>query len=195
MISPSQLFAGPQHATLDQPLEHLMACHRRIEQRLETLERAAAVLATRREEALAAIESAIAFLDESGVRHTQDEEQSVFPRLQSKAAPDELAFVEHLQTDHSEADRIFGCLKQAFRRMREQAPPYSISSKADRPGEAESDFRRYASELGALYRRHIAEEDEVLVAIGRQRLSNSDLEAISSEMRERRGLDTRPTES
>ena len=42
MITPQQLIQGPQEgeqATLDRPLEHLVACHRRIEERLRTLER------------------------------------------------------------------------------------------------------------------------------------------------------------
>jgi hypothetical protein len=74
-------------ATLDQPLEHLTACHRRIEQRLDTLERVVPFLRTRRDEALQAIRNAFAFLDGSGVRHTQDEEGSIFPRLRDRLTP------------------------------------------------------------------------------------------------------------
>jgi len=68
-----------ESTTLDAPLEHLMACHRRIEERLATLERAGAALESRRDEALGAIRAAFAFMDSNGAIHTRDEEESLFP--------------------------------------------------------------------------------------------------------------------
>ena len=65
---------GQPSATIDTPLEHLMACHRRIEERLTTLERAGERLREDRPAALEAILRSILFLDSSGVLHTRDEE-------------------------------------------------------------------------------------------------------------------------
>ena len=55
MIKPEALFKPVlERSSLDRPLDHLMACHRRIEERLEVMERAAAHLGDLRAEALAA---------------------------------------------------------------------------------------------------------------------------------------------
>ena len=69
---------GPAPAnTLDSPVEHLLACHRRIEQKLETLARA---VEANHDEALARV---FHFFDTNGLLHTQDEEESIFPRLEA----------------------------------------------------------------------------------------------------------------
>ena len=75
---------GATAATIDSPIEHLTACHRRIEQRLETLVNAAGHIPTNRTSALGAVKSSLHFLDTSGVLHTEDEELSLFPRLRPK---------------------------------------------------------------------------------------------------------------
>src|SRR5947208_5826795 len=94
---------GESAATLDQPIEHLVACHRRIEQRLATLERAAGELDGRENAARDAIAAAIRFMDTNGAWHTEDEEMSLFPRLRPYLTPDELAFVDSLEAQHREA--------------------------------------------------------------------------------------------
>jgi hypothetical protein len=61
---------GQRPATIDRPIEHLTACHRRIEDCLATLERAGEWLASedqkRKTEAMQAIAAALRFLDSSG---------------------------------------------------------------------------------------------------------------------------------
>jgi len=54
-------------------------CHRRIEERLATLERAAEHLNDRTGAALVAFRSVFEFMDSAGVLHTADEEESLFP--------------------------------------------------------------------------------------------------------------------
>jgi hemerythrin-like domain-containing protein len=161
---------GEPKSTLDKPLEHLRACHRRIEDRLDTLERVIPHLAAaRRDEALAAIRNAIAFLDESGVRHTEDEEQSLFPRLYAKTATEDAAFLAHLENDHQDAEAQYARLKQIV---------------------ASGEFSEYAAtvaRLCAIYRRHIQEEDTMLTPLGERLLSEADLAEIAAEMRRRRG--------
>jgi hypothetical protein len=56
---------GASAATIDSPIEHLVACHRRIEQRLDTLINAAGHVDDDRAGALAGIAKSLHFLDTS----------------------------------------------------------------------------------------------------------------------------------
>ena len=66
---------GAPSATIDSPIDHLMACHRRIEQRLDTLFNAADRIEIDRAGAQTAIQNSLRFMDTSGERHTEDEQQ------------------------------------------------------------------------------------------------------------------------
>ena len=90
-----------------------MACHRRIEQRLDTLTTAAAHVATNKAAALDAIRKSLHFLDTSGALHTEDEEASLFPRLRQKLPASELEFIDSLEAQHIEAGSLFSKLKEA----------------------------------------------------------------------------------
>lgn len=170
MIKPEALFSHPaRRASIDAPLEHLLACHRRIEERLETLERAAAHLEDRADEARAAFRSAFAFLDTSGALHTADEEESLFPRLLASLEPGERSYVAGLEHDHTEAHCLYTELKASL----------------DRPAQA----RHLVERLCALYRAHIASEDSVLQEYARIHLTAGQLAEIAREMKDRRGLD------
>lgn len=166
-------------ATLDQPLEHLSACHRRIEQRLATIERAAPVLWECREEALRALRNAFAFLDTSGVHHTEDEETSLFPRLADKLTAEQAAFIASLEADHEAAEDLHRELRQIVERIKATPTPDDALA---------GEYSAAASRFCALYRAHIAQEDSRLAEIGRALLSEGDLAAISAEMKARRGL-------
>jgi len=164
---------GAPSATLDAPVEHLMACHRRIEQRLETLIAAGRHLEDDRARALEAIGGSIRFLDSNGAMHTADEESSLFPRLRPKLSPDELAFVDSLEQDHQRAEAIYTQLKELV------ALPESDIAWVER-------YRDCAARLQSLYREHIRSEDEILTRLARRSLNDAELAAISAEMRERR---------
>lgn len=168
--------AGPL-ATLDAPVEHLNACHRRIEERLDTLERVIPHLLTDTEAALSAIQGVFWFLDSSGIKHTADEEESFFPRLAAHLTSDEQAFVSALETEHTQAEAIYDQLKA------------HVTGMAHPP--APADQQRYAelaSALCTLYRQHIRNEDARFPEIARRVLSEMDLRAISGEMKQRRGI-------
>lgn len=164
---------GAPAATIDSPVEHLAACHRRIEQRLDGLVHAADSIATSPREARAGIERCLHFLDTSGVLHTQDEEQSLFPRLRTLADPAERAFLDQLEAQHVEADEIYCRLKRALARL-------------DDDPAALDEYRHCATQLRALYREHIRAEDRTLRAIALRVLSAGDLAGITTEMRLRR---------
>ncbi|HXJ38330.1 MAG TPA: hemerythrin domain-containing protein [Bryobacteraceae bacterium] len=161
---------GESAATLDQPIEHLMACHRRIEQRLATLERAGWQVAENKHGVMEAIEAAIGFMQTNGAWHTEDEEQSLFPRLRPCLDAGELAFVASLETQHREAEEVFQALRLSVAKL-----PGSLV-----------DYTRLAGQLRGIYREHILAEDEILTKLAKRSLSKADLTGISAEMRSRR---------
>ncbi len=157
------------------PIEHLYACHRRIEQRLGILERAGEHLSDRTEEALAAITNSLRFLDSSGALHTQDEEESLFPRLREHLSMTELAYLSELETQHDDVDSLYLSLKQAAGLLNVSVDARTIEC-----------YRQAVEELISVYRTHIQSEDAVLLEMSRQALTASELFAIQQEMRSRR---------
>ena len=179
MIRPEQLTRPPQgDSTIEHPLEHLVACHDRIEQRLATLERVADYLESKRQEALEALEACLRFLDSSGVLHTLDEEESVFPRLAPSLSPGEQAYVQNLESQHREADQLYAELKNIGAELKGGRSDAEIVAR----------YRQVAGSLARLYRSHIASENDVLIALGRRVLGDAELVAISREMKQRRKL-------
>ena len=159
----------------DSPLEHLTACHRRIEQRLDIFERAGAALEQTPEAALVAITNSIRFMDLSGALHTADEEESVFPRMRASLSQSEIEYLDQLESEHLEADKLYHRLKDAAAALHCAVTAESVAA-----------YRAVASQLGALYRRHIASEDASLAELGKRTLTSADLESIQFEMRARR---------
>ncbi|HYM09918.1 MAG TPA: hemerythrin domain-containing protein [Bryobacterales bacterium] len=183
MIRVEQLIAakkgGPQEqATLDRPLDHLLACHRRIEERLEILERAAFHLESRRAEALEAMEGCLRFFDSNGVRHTADEEESLFPRLRQRLTAEQLAYLDQLERQHREADRLHAELRLVFAELSAEAAGAPLAARV----------QAVANDLGRLYRSHIASEDQTFLPLARQVLSWEQLRQLSNEMKSRRGI-------
>jgi hemerythrin-like domain-containing protein len=111
--------------------------------------------------------------------HTEDEEGSLFPRLEGKLAPEQAALVDSLESDHQEADRLYVSLKALAARI--SAAPEADENLRD-------EYRTTVTCLCELYRRHILQEDTHLMEIGRQVLTAAELEEISREMKRRRGL-------
>lgn len=166
---------GQSVATIDTPLEHLLACHRRIEDRLQTLVRSADELARNRDQALDAIRNSVRFLDSSGVLHTEDEEKSVFPRIRPALGEHELALVDSLEKQHRETDALLTELRNIVAQLAASSSPETLER-----------YREVASTLAAIYREHIRFEDDILTPWARRSLDQAQLEAISAEMRQRR---------
>lgn len=152
-----------------------MACHRRIEQRLATLVKAAGHLEGDREGAMEAIAKSIHFLDTNGVMHTEDEEESLFPRLRPKLSAEELEFVAALEAQHEEAEAVFGELKAAVAAL-------------DGSEAAAAGYEECARRLQALYLAHIHDEDTKLTPLARRSLTDAETAEMTGEMRGRRGL-------
>jgi hemerythrin-like domain-containing protein len=181
MITLDQLARGGRRndegSTLDRPLDHLMACHRRIEDRLETLARAGGHLRDRREEALAAITNSLAFFDVNVARHNADEEESFFPRLRERVPEGELKLLGRLEQDHVVAAGLLRTLKQILDAARTR----------DVDETTEAAFLAAVAELTELFRDHIAAEDEHLIALASRALPDDALREIATEMKARRG--------
>ena len=165
---------GEPATTLDTPIEHLMACHRRIEDRLTSLERAACLLRESPDAAAHAIHAAIGFLDSNGVMHTADEELSLFPRLRPRLSETERAYVDSLEHQHREAELVYEELKAIVARL---------AQVSDEDAQA---LRELAGRLRGLYLKHIRSEDAILTALARRSLDPHDLTAIATEMKGRR---------
>ena len=166
---------GQPLATIDSPVEHLMACHRRIEERLATLQRAGDSLGADQPAALEAIRKSILFLDSSGALHTRDEEESLFPRLRPRLTPEESQFLDELESQHQAAESVFAELKQVASQL----------AAAHSPA-LESRYQHLAARLSALYLPHIQSEDKLLTPLARRTLTKDQLSAISDEMKARR---------
>ena len=168
---------APPSATLDTPIDHLGACHRRIEERLQTLERVGPHLLDRTAEALTALQAVFWFFDSSGATHTADEEESFFPRLAAHLTPEEQQFLNDLELEHAQAESIYDALKS------------HVAQLTNPPAEAEvARYNDLARELCTLYRQHIKNEDARFPAIAARILTPADLDAISQEMKHRRNL-------
>jgi hemerythrin-like domain-containing protein len=155
---------------MDSPIDHLIACHDRIEERLKTIEKAAGVLASQPEEARAALEGCFRYFETSGVLHTADEEESIFPRLVSRLKTEDRAYLEELERQHRQADELFAALRKVPSNEEELAA-----------------YRETVSRFCALYRAHIASENEKLMSAARTALPPEELKEISEEMKRRRG--------
>lgn len=148
------------------PFEQLERNHRRLEERLAELGRAAAdASGPNRKEALAAMEDVLAFFDRSVRRHEADEEASLFPRLKEHA---ELAqTISELAREHQQQAALYAALDEGY-----QDPATAVE---------------LAARLDAAYRAHILTEERVLFPAARKLLDPETLSTIASEMQARRG--------
>jgi hemerythrin-like domain-containing protein len=171
-----QIGAPPKRAGIDDPLQHLTDCHRRIEQRLDTLERAAAALDSNPTPALDAIKNSLAFFDTAGRLHTIDEEESVFPLLRPRLTFEETAFLDELEADHGAAEAIYQNLKQTYVQICGGITPDLVER-----------FRELTSGLTRVYRAHIATEDSALMPIMQRIIRTDERSVLTQQMRSRRG--------
>jgi hemerythrin-like domain-containing protein len=158
--------------TFNDPIRHLQACHERIEDRLQTLERVAERFTEKPEEAADALRSCFHFFDTNGAWHTEDEEQSVFPRLRPILSAEEENGLQRLEAEHQNADRLYAALKQSALHLKPLELPL---------------FRERVGEFCSHYRTHIRFEEPLLDSIA-AKLNPADLEEIAAEMKRRRSL-------
>lgn len=166
------------------PLGLMVHCHEKIEWYLEALVRAGESLRSgaesKRKAAFCDTDMACAHLAGPGVKHTADEEESLFPRMRERggiAAHETLAAADELEAQHQTAQGI----EREFNILVERLP---------RDGSAEQrDIERFnelAAQLNQLYRPHIQVENGLVFPTAARILTTEELRQIGVEMRARR---------
>jgi hemerythrin-like domain-containing protein len=167
------------------PLGVLSDCHRRVEHFLHLLitvtaqARGGALSAEQRD----ALEVALRYFDEAAPKHTDDEEESLFPRLRASRhpqAPEALAIVDALAQDHEVAQRHHAQVATLAHRW---------LTHGSLPAAAARELATRLDALAVLYRRHISVEDGELIPLARGILDAADIAAFGREMAARRGID------
>lgn len=177
-------FKQPLIPDFSDPLALLVHCHTKIETQLRAMERAVELLrvgaAESRELAFAAIDAASRHFAVPGLKHTEDEELSLFPRLRersSDAAMEALAAAAALEDEHRTAEALHG----EFDALVLLTPRDGSADlkQVDRLGEL-------TAHLAALYRPHIRVENEIVFPAAARVLTPHELSSLGAEMRERR---------
>ncbi|MBI4570023.1 MAG: hemerythrin domain-containing protein [Planctomycetes bacterium] len=168
------------------PLGLLSDCHRRVERFLDVLARVAAAAreGVAHAEYRSALQGALDYFQQAAPRHTQDEEESLFPRLRAKASRDDRAaraveIIARLEGDHRRAE-IAHAQVEAIGRA------WLASGEVAR--EVLDRFTMLAHELRALFATHIPIEDQELFPLAAKVLDAGEIAALGREMAARRGL-------
>jgi len=170
---------GTPVAGFDEPLEMLQACHGRIEEQLQTLERLAEHVAARGSDVTAqsAAKSVLRYFDTSGAYHHRDEDEDLFPLLRARAAAlgriEVAAAIDELEREHATMDA-------QWRRLRETLS--AISALRDVQVDADEIAR-----FGWLYRRHMERETLLVLPFANEVLREEERADLGTRMAARRG--------
>jgi len=169
-------------ASFEQPLQLLMDCHRRIEHFLQVLARLVDVEVGEElsDEQRRALETALTYFRDAAPRHTQDEEQSLFPRLREAAGTEAIeAFklMDALEADHVRADNL-------HRQIDARGLEWLRSGGLSPVGRAEMSL--WLKELQPLYQRHLQIEDGEIFPFAGRTLTPEQIHAVGGEMKDRR---------
>ncbi|MCB0074955.1 MAG: hemerythrin domain-containing protein [Caldilineaceae bacterium] len=173
-----QLGATPEH-DFDQPLGLLSDCHRRIEHFLGVLLKVAREAPDDQlsEPYGRALEVALTYFREAAPKHTQDEEESLFPRLRRAGCQHQA--LNLLEADHQEAETMHFMVE-------------GLATLWLADGQLEVAQRALLvatlSKLERLYAEHIQLEDTGLFPLAAALLEADQLADIGREMARRRGL-------
>jgi hemerythrin-like domain-containing protein len=141
------------------PFEMLERCHRRLEETLDLL----------RTPTRQTLDEALAFIDRAVKRHEDDEEQSLFPRLQR--VPQLAGLLDRLTVQHRDQTALISELRSLM--------------DAAQPDDAA--LAGVVARLDAAYREHITLEERELFPAAKAALDADDLGGMASEMDARRG--------
>ena len=161
-------------AGFDQPFEMLLACHERVERMLALLERLALHLqrSGADEQALDAAKQLMRYFDLAAPAHHEEEERHVIPLL-AKSLP---GLARQLLDEQQQ-------MTQQWQRLRTDL--FALSAQT---GASASPPAARWSPFVALYRRHMLTEEKLAFVTVRPQLSEPDLQVMSHEMAQRRGV-------
>ncbi|MGZ9080052.1 MAG: hemerythrin domain-containing protein [Burkholderiales bacterium] len=167
--------ANAPAADFEHPLEMLAACHERIEDRIETLERLVAHLPEHGcdEQAQQAARNVMRYFDTAGEHHHQDEERDLFPALARLAEDsDATALVARLLNEHAK-------MRALWQRLRSELEPIAQGTRATLDADLVKEF-------GLSYRGHIALEESQLLPLAARLLADPEKNALGASMARRR---------
>ena len=163
----------------DDPLEMLLACHRRIERQLDTVERLQSHIASHGVDADASIaaQSVLRYFAKAAEHHHEDEEKDLFPLLATRIPAGEEkarfnALRERLEAEHGVVRELWSRLKRPLEAIAD-GMPRSLPAQ---------DVRQFTTS----YRTHIAAEEQALQALFERWIDESDRGALGRSMRARR---------
>jgi len=169
-------------AGFDQPLEMLADCHRRVEHFLDVMLRVEEIyrhqaLDDQAKQALAVCEE---YFCKAAVKHTADEESSLFPRMRM-ALPDHhpaISAIEGLIAEHQIAEKLHASIQQLFDQWR---------LSADRlPREQAAILRSELLQIRQHYAQHILVEEQQVFPVAGTVLNSEQKAMIGKEMHARR---------
>ena len=172
----------PVAPALDEPLEMLEACHQRIEQQLNTLERLRAYLPEHGadETARRAAQGVLRYFRLAGPNHHADEEQDLFPALlESMAGSDAVCLrelVASLSQQHRELESHWHALRPQLQRVA--------------AGDAAVLDAALVEGLVVANEQHLAREEAELLPMAARLIGDEALQEIGRAMRQRRGIPT-----
>ncbi len=177
---------GPNpNLTFTNPLGWLRGCHDRIKHFLGLL----TLVATRRQggelhrEDREALDAALRYFREAFPKHTEDEEQSLFPRMRRSTLPAAVAArapLDLLENEHHAIDQIHAEVDLLVERwLTEGALPAFEGGR----------LIALLQQLQGFYEKHIAMEDREVFSVASVVLTEKEMIEIGREMALRRGID------
>ncbi|MGB7546393.1 MAG: hemerythrin domain-containing protein [Terracidiphilus sp.] len=163
----------------DDPIGMLRDCHRRIERFLHIL----CVVASRAprraltDEEATAVQSALHYFRMGGLRHTADEEESLFPRLRAESAAGNFEELGRLENDHRDANDLHLAVDTLFSAW--------IAAGLLSP-EDEQRLLSATEQLKHLYEEHIQVEEKIVFPRAAEILDGRTVAAIGREFYARR---------
>jgi hemerythrin-like domain-containing protein len=158
----------------------LLACHQRIRSFTGIAVRLAEATGAAAPEIANAAEAVHRYYSIALPLHEADENESVYPRLGRRLTDaSERAALEAMVDQHGPLNQVVARLLPRWTELKTN--PEKLSAYA-------ADLRAAAAALQDLWTEHLALEEEIVFPLIRTRLTREDLDAIHSEMKQRRGI-------
>jgi pyridoxamine 5'-phosphate oxidase len=163
----------------DDPLEMLLACHRRIERQLATLEKLRAHLTQHGVDAEASLaaQSILRYFAKAAESHHEDEEKDLFPLLELRIPAGEEKARFNALRDRLERDHEY--VREMWSRLRK--PLEAIADGIPRPLPM-FEVRAFTE----AYSRHIEAEEKALGNLFERWIDGSDRAMLGRKMKDRR---------
>jgi len=173
-----QIGAKPDSG-FDDPIGMLIDCHRRIERFLHVLcmveDRAWNRALT--DEEVTAVQSALQYFRVGGLRHTADEEASLFPRLRAESIPANFDEIGGLENDHRNANDLHAAVDTLYS---------AWIAAGHLNSEDEQRLLSGTEQLKHLYQKHIQIEEKIVFPRAIEMLDSRTIAAIGREFQARR---------